>query len=200
MSLSELLELLMDREAWLLRFMGSQRVRHDWATELNVSFPGYSLHTSHALLPAPQVHLFCFQESRLYRINLCQRQQISNLNSIWLRFVSRHWYHARGWRSCELQSFFHTLLATVPSASCPRTSGLYRLEMLFSRGRMFSTVSKTLVKVWAWSLLGPFRILWEEARGRTGGRHVGSLRGAWLLSRRDCLHRTFFCLRAQLWL
>ena len=29
MSLSELRELVMDREAWLLRFMGSQRVGHD---------------------------------------------------------------------------------------------------------------------------------------------------------------------------
>ena len=28
-SLSELRELVMDREAWMLRFMGSQRVRHD---------------------------------------------------------------------------------------------------------------------------------------------------------------------------
>ena len=34
MSLSKLQESVMDREAWL-RFMGSQRVRHDWATELN---------------------------------------------------------------------------------------------------------------------------------------------------------------------
>ena len=34
MSLSELWELVMDREAWL-QSMGSQRVRHDWATELN---------------------------------------------------------------------------------------------------------------------------------------------------------------------
>ena len=33
-SVSELQELVMDREAWL-RFMGSQRVGHDWATELN---------------------------------------------------------------------------------------------------------------------------------------------------------------------
>ena len=33
-SLSELRELVMDREAWL-QFMGSQRVRHDRATELN---------------------------------------------------------------------------------------------------------------------------------------------------------------------
>ena len=29
MSLSELLELVMDREAWLARFMGLQRVGHD---------------------------------------------------------------------------------------------------------------------------------------------------------------------------
>ena len=34
-SLSELRKLVMDREACMLRFMGSQRVGHDWATELN---------------------------------------------------------------------------------------------------------------------------------------------------------------------
>ena len=33
-SLSELWELVMDREAGVLRFMGSQRVGHDWATDL----------------------------------------------------------------------------------------------------------------------------------------------------------------------
>ena len=35
MSLSELRKLVMDRETWRLRFMGSQRVGHDWVTELN---------------------------------------------------------------------------------------------------------------------------------------------------------------------
>ena len=35
MSLSELRELVMDREAGRLWFMGLQRVRHDWVTELN---------------------------------------------------------------------------------------------------------------------------------------------------------------------
>ena len=35
MSLVKLRELVMDREAWVLRFMGSQGVGHDWATELN---------------------------------------------------------------------------------------------------------------------------------------------------------------------
>ena len=35
MSLGELQELVMDREAWfMLRFMGSQRVGHDWVTDL----------------------------------------------------------------------------------------------------------------------------------------------------------------------
>ena len=34
MGLSKLQELVIDKEAWLLRFMGSQRVRCDWATEL----------------------------------------------------------------------------------------------------------------------------------------------------------------------
>ena len=42
-SLSELWEMVMDREAGVLRFMGSQLVRHDWATELNLHeiFPLY---------------------------------------------------------------------------------------------------------------------------------------------------------------
>ena len=34
-SLSELREMVMNREAWCAGFMGSQRVRHDWVTELN---------------------------------------------------------------------------------------------------------------------------------------------------------------------
>jgi len=35
MNLSKLWELVMDREAWRAVSMGSQRVRHDWTTELN---------------------------------------------------------------------------------------------------------------------------------------------------------------------
>ena len=39
MSLNKLQELVMDREACVLQFMGSQRVGHDWVTELNWTEP-----------------------------------------------------------------------------------------------------------------------------------------------------------------
>ena len=35
MSLGELWELVMDREAWCAAIHGAQRVGHDWTTELN---------------------------------------------------------------------------------------------------------------------------------------------------------------------
>ena len=52
MSLGGLRELVMDREAWPLWSMWSQRVRRDWATELNWVFTCQScpLNWSHSLL------------------------------------------------------------------------------------------------------------------------------------------------------
>ena len=41
-NLSKLRELVMDREAWVLRFVGSQRVGHDWV-ELNWTDNGKTL-------------------------------------------------------------------------------------------------------------------------------------------------------------
>ena len=38
MSLSRLLEIVKDREAWVLKFMGSQRVRHYLAPEQQITF------------------------------------------------------------------------------------------------------------------------------------------------------------------
>ena len=43
MSLSKLGELVMDREAWHAAIQGLQRVRHDWATELNRGMNGKQL-------------------------------------------------------------------------------------------------------------------------------------------------------------
>jgi len=42
--LGGLQELVIDREAWHARFMGLQRIRHDWATELNWSVWSSGLH------------------------------------------------------------------------------------------------------------------------------------------------------------
>ena len=75
MSLSELWELVMDREAWrVLRFMGSQRVRHNWATDLiwsdllmprEVTAPDGQHRENHkSLFP----HLFCWYTILVHNI------------------------------------------------------------------------------------------------------------------------------------
>ena len=53
MGLGGLWGLVMDREAWHAAFMGSQRIRHNWATELNWHESAMGVHVSPILNPLP---------------------------------------------------------------------------------------------------------------------------------------------------
>jgi len=69
MSLSELQELVMDRKAWRAAIHGSQRVRHDWATELNW-----------LMIPLPFTLLFWV---RVYKPFLCFLSTENPLGICW---------------------------------------------------------------------------------------------------------------------
>ena len=70
MTLSRLQELVMDREAWLLQSMGSQRVRHDRVTEQqqrNINSVYTSTSKSQLIpSPPPMVSIHLFSHSGLY--------------------------------------------------------------------------------------------------------------------------------------
>ena len=55
MSLSKLWLLLVDRKPWCATVMGSQRVRHDWATELNWAKPCPPEQEPVFLMPVPPI-------------------------------------------------------------------------------------------------------------------------------------------------
>ena len=57
-SLSELRELVMDRRPGVLWFMGSQRVGHDWATEMNWTELMVNLSFACFLLQSPSFNFF----------------------------------------------------------------------------------------------------------------------------------------------
>ena len=69
-SLSELQEMVMDREACVLRFMGSQRVGHDWATELihiHLSIPlPCCIIQLHCISKKGSLQLYSFYENLLF--------------------------------------------------------------------------------------------------------------------------------------
>ena len=61
-SLSELREMVMDREAWRAGFMGSQRVGHDWATDLiwsDLKQVGWGILLGQIMFPSKSFVFYC---------------------------------------------------------------------------------------------------------------------------------------------
>ena len=73
MSLSKFQELVMDREAWSDAVHGSQRVRHDWVTELNWTDWSFGLGCGFKFL--------CSQIQCLSHTSLCEHQRAASRSS-----------------------------------------------------------------------------------------------------------------------
>ena len=95
MSLSNLQELVMDRESCVLQSMGSQRVRHDWVTELywtgtlwSSGFPyfiPFNIKELHLILklfsPTALEEVYCFAVFNKCPMQNCLLQKEGNFNN-----------------------------------------------------------------------------------------------------------------------
>ena len=117
-SLGELQEMVMDREAWRAA-MGSQRVRHDWATELNWTeyciftfFKKYSFKNIFIYLLLSIVSLHCCMDfllvvvSRVYFLVVVHRLfiAVASLVEQWLQSMWSSVAAACGLSSCSSQA------------------------------------------------------------------------------------------------
>ena len=88
MSLSKLWELVMDESPGMLQSMGSQRVRHDWATELS-SFQLWEWETSTTLLQQVPYSIQYLQLSKYFILDHCIPLSLHSLGEIgWVLFRS----------------------------------------------------------------------------------------------------------------
>ena len=87
-SLSKLRELVMDREAWHAAVIGSQRIRHYWATELNPQVITGAAYSSYHISLA---NLFS-------RSPIWLAPHLSNLEHLFLHF-SQWWHSLPYWKN-----------------------------------------------------------------------------------------------------
>ena len=121
MSLSKLQELAMDRDAWHAAVHGSQRVRHDWVTELNW--------TCHVTLLLLEISLVIFLWIIIGYINDIMCHCLGSMSLQLPRSLSHYWgmWKILGWLSDFTFTFhFHALekeMATHSSVLAWRIPG-----------------------------------------------------------------------------
>ena len=100
-SLSEIWELVMDREAWRAAIMGSQRVGHDWATELNWTETSVSLH-------GPSVNLSLLHTSTFWYCLtlLCLGHSVTGSKNFIL-YLEVKLHNSDGTQICMLDTTWH---------------------------------------------------------------------------------------------
>ena len=106
LSLSKLPELVIDRETWHAQSTGSQRLGHDWATELNSTEKATSMGNSNPLQN-------CYQENPMDRG--AWQATVHGVTKIWTQLKQLS-MHAWGWgdQIRSDQSLSHVLLFATP--------------------------------------------------------------------------------------
>ena len=179
MSLGKLWELVMDREAWSLWFMRSQRVGHNWMTELNWTIINYILIYLHVVAWLVTNETLCFLLRiiiYLYFIKLiyfqfCSVQLLSHVQLFATPWTTEHQASlsiTNSWRLLKLMS----IALVKPSNSLILCRPLLLLPSIFPSTRVFSNVLVLCMwpKFWSfsfspsneyWGLIS-FRMDWLE--------------------------------------
>ena len=168
----------MDREAGILYFMGSQRVRHDWATELNWKIISLVFDANNGICLIEWQDVCVCVRWMLVLVICINASSVSFQATFWQPVYSRHGHHHKSWSTsssevsyCYYSAFwtYEVVLHQIQVWQERRGQGTAFKRMAFY-GQYLGLKSGSDVSFWNWRE----RVKYKPTLYTENGRRWGS--------------------------